>query len=137
MIRQRTPLDSYDEIPADLRNYLANYGKHFNEKLCTFAVKQMRDKEGKRVGIIKKDVLSAKLKENSITIENDVMHDSVFVYCMALSDFYGSSIADEKHLLMYVKDLIDDPDQADGFIFGRFMSDCIGKGLPIDWSEMI
>ena len=137
MERKRTPLDTYDIVPEEQRAYLMNYGKHFNEKMCKFAVKQMRDKNGKRVEMVSKDDLMKKLKENNIELENDTLHDSVFTYCMAMSDFMGSSIEDERHILLYVKDLIDDPDQADGFIFSRFYSDFVNKGMPIDWAEML
>ena len=137
MERKRIPLDSYDIVPEEQRAYLMNYGKHFNEKMCKFAVEHMRDRNGKKMSMMKKDDVLAKLKEHGVTLENDVMYDSTFVFNMAMSDFMGSSIEDEKHICMYVKDLIDDDDQADGFIFNRFYADCCNKGLPIDWSEML
>lgn len=137
MERKRIPLDSYDIVPEEQRAYLMNYGKHFNEKMCKFAVEHMRDRNGKKMSMMKKDDVLAKLKEHGVTLENDVMYDSTFVFHMAMSDFMGSSIEDEKHICLYVKDLIDDDDQADGFIFNRFYADCCNKGLPIDWSEML
>ena len=127
----------YDIIPEEQRAYLMNYGKHFNEKMCKFAVSLMRDRNGKKISLMKKDDVLAKLKEHGVELENDVMYDSTFVYHMAMSDFMGSSIEDEKHLCLYVKDLIDDEDQRDGFIFARFVSDCINNGEPIDWAEML
>lgn len=137
MAREKQPLDIYDIVPEEQRAYLMNYGKHFNTKMYYFAVKQMRDRNGKRISPIKKEDLDAKLREYGLTLENDVMHDAAFVYCMVMSDFMGSSIEDEVHICQYVKDLIDDKDQADGFIFARFVSDCINKGQPIDWEEML
>lgn len=137
MDKSKQPLDMYDIIPEEQRAYLMNYGKHFNEKMCKFAVSLMRDRNGKKISLMKKDDVLAKLKENGVTLENDVMCDSTFVYHMALSDFIGSSIEDEKHICLYVKDLIDDEDQRDGFIFARFVSDCINNGEPIDWAEML
>lgn len=114
-----------------------NYGKNFNEKMCRFAVSMMRDRKGNKVEMVKKDDLEKKLKENKIEIENDVMYNGVYVYAMVSADFMGSSIEDEKHALLYVKDYIDDPDAADGQVFTRFYASCVNAGIPIDWAEMI
>lgn len=124
-------------IPEEQRAYLMNYGKNFNEKMCRFAVSMMRDRKGNKVEMVKKDDLEKKLKENKIEIENDVMYNGVYVYAMCMADFMGSSIEDEKHALLYVKDYIDDTDAADGQVFNRFFADCVNAGIPIDWAEMI
>jgi hypothetical protein len=137
MTKNRIPLDSYEMIPEEQRAYLMNYGKNFNEKMCRFAVSMMRDRKGNKVEMVKKDDLEKKLKENKIEIENDVMYNGVYVYAMCMADFMGSSIEDEKHALLYVKDYIDDPDAADGQVFNRFFADCVNAGIPIDWAEMI
>lgn len=130
-------LDTYDIIPEEQRAYLMNYGKHFNKKMYEFAVKGMKDRNGNKMKPVAKEELENKLKSANITLENDVMFDASFVYCMAMSDFMGSSITDEQHILLYVKDLIDDADQADGFIFNRWYADMVNKGMPIDWGEML
>lgn len=127
----------YDTMPEEQRAYYMNYGKNFNEKMCRFAVSMMRDRKGNRVEIMKKEDLEKKLKENNIEVENDVMYNGVYVMAMVKADFMGSSIEDEKHALLYVKDYIDDPDAADGQVFTRFYASCVNAGIPIDWSEML
>lgn len=124
-------------MPEEQRAYYMNYGKNFNEKMCRFAVSMMRDKKGNRVEMMKKEDLEKKLKENNIEVENDVMYNGVYVMAMVKADFMGSSIEDEKHALLYVKDYIDDPDAADGQVFTRFYASCVNAGIPIDWSEML
>lgn len=137
MRRKRQPLDIYDIVPEEQRAYLMNYGKHFNEKMYKFAVSLMRDRTGKSLSPMKKEDVDAKLKDQGVELENNTMCDAAYVMMMAKSDYMGSSIDDERHLSFYVKDVIDDPDQADGFIFARFVSDCINNGTPIDWAEML
>lgn len=137
MSRNRKALDDYDVYPEVMRRYLMNYGKHFNKKLYRFAVSQMRDRNGEKLKPVEIEGFRKKLEDNGITLENDVMYDGVYVYSMAMSDFMGSSIEDEKHLLLYVKDLVDDGDQQDGFLFGRFYSDCVNGGVPIEWDDMV
>jgi hypothetical protein len=44
---------------------------------------------------------------------------------MGNNDFLGSSIIDEKHLAMYVKDVIDDEDGYDGIVFNRWYADTV------------
>ena len=56
---------------------------------------------------------------------------------MCTNDFLGKSVPDEKHLAMYVKDLLDDPDAEEGFVFNRFYADTMFMNNPIDWEEMV
>lgn len=137
MVKNRLPLDTYDTMSDGQRAYYMNYGKHFNEKMCKFAVSMMRDRKGNKVELVKKDDLAKKLKENGVEIENDIMWDGAYVMAMVNADFMGSSIEDEKHALLYVKDYLDDPDAADGQVFTRFYASCVNAGIPIDWSEML
>ena len=60
-----------------------------------------------------------------------------YVYHMAKSDFFESSIISEQYLLQFVKDYLDDIDGYDGKALTRFYADCIGSGTPIMWEDMI
>lgn len=137
MRHSRTSLDAYDMLPSDMRSYLRNYGRHFNRKMYEFAVDGMYKQNGDRIEPLKKEKYDKVLKDNGITLENDVMCDGMFVMSMAMSDFLGSSLQNEQQLARFVKDYIDDPDQVDGFVFNRFYADCVLKGTPIDWEEML
>ncbi len=72
-----------------------------------------------------------------IQLDNNVMYDGLYVFNMAKSDFFGSSLPDERSLCLFVKDYVDDIDQADGFIFNRFYADCVRKGIPIPWEQCL
>lgn len=54
---------------------------------------------------------------------------------MCKADYLGSSITDEKHLCLYVKDVIDDVDGYDGIVFNRWYADMCRKGVQVDWYE--
>lgn len=136
MERSNNSLDIYDKRPAAMVNYLSHYGWHFSKKMCEFAVGKMK-KDGKRLSPITKDKLKELLQAYDVTVENDVVYDAIYVVNMAKADFYGSSIPDEKHLAMFVKDYLDDEDGYDGIVFSRFYIDTVKKGLPIDWEEML
>lgn len=49
----------------------------------------------------------------------------------------GSSIKDEQHLALFVKDYVSDPDAYEGLPFTRYYADTIGSGTPITWEEML
>lgn len=81
--------------------------------------------------LIPKENIQQLMKTYNITIENDIGYDIVYVYHMAKTDFLGSSLLDERMVLKYVKDYVDDPDGYDGLPMTRFYADCIGSGTPI------
>ena len=77
------------------------------------------------------------MQDYNIEIKNSCRYDCLFVINMANADFYGTTITDEKHLITFVKDYIDDPDGYEGLPMTRFFADVIGKGIVIDWEEML
>ena len=131
---------SYDEIPEGMKVYLNNYGCHFNKKLCDWAVSQMyKMNKGKREHIIPytKAQVNNLMTNYNIEIERDKLYDAVYVANMCKADFLEKSVPDEKHLIIYVKDLLDDADADEGFVFNRFYADCMFMNNPIDWEEML
>ena len=129
----RTPLNIYDDRPSSMKRYLKYYGQHFNKKLCQFAISKMG--HGKMP--IPKEQVDNILNKNNIELENNELYDYVYVYNMGNNDFMGSSIIDEQHLALYVKDVIDDQDGYDGIVFNRWYADTVTTGVPIEWSEML
>lgn len=130
-------LDMYDDMPSGLKQYLSYYGWHFNKKLCDFAVSKMRKAGGIKINPYTKEGLEQSLKAHGIEIKQAKGYDCVFVANMAKADYMGSSISDEIHLLRFVKDYIDDPDGYDGLPMTRFFADVIGKGIVINWEDML
>lgn len=84
-----------------------------------------------------KETVDETLKKYGVKIENDKGYDVAYVWHMAKSDYMKSSIADEQHLSLFVKDYLDDVDAYDGLPFTRFVADCIGSGTPITWLELL
>lgn len=125
-----------------MADYLSQYGWHFSKKMCDWAVSCMKVENkstGKkeRLEPISKEQLDELLKKYNIKLDKDAGYDSLYVANMGKSDYYKSSIADEAHLALFIKDYIDDVDAYKGMPFTRFYADCIGSGNPIIWSEMM
>lgn len=142
MQKKKISLDFWEDMPQDMKKYLKNYGYHFNHKMYKFAVSNMyknikgSDKPEK-ITPVEKDKVQELLKKFNITLENDVMYDSVYLYSMAMSDFFGKSLPNEQYVALWIKDVIDDADKPDGFIFNRWYADMCLSGIPIDWEEFL
>ena len=59
------------------------------------------------------------LTTHNVYVSNKIMYDYVFVATMCKADYLGSSIKDENHLVLYVKDTIDDVDASNETTFRR------------------
>lgn len=129
----RKSLDSYDDRPTSMKRYLKYFGQHFNKKLCDFAVSKMKHDKNP----VPKEKVDEILDKYNIKLEFNELYDYVYVYNMGYNDFFGSSIIDEKHLAMYVKDVIDDKDGYDGIVFNRWYADTVTSGIPVEWDEML
>lgn len=141
---EKINLDMYDmsDYPRAMLKYLKNYGLHFNKKACEEAVKGLRRKNpatGKTepIDAKTKDEIEQILANNNIKLENNTLYDFVWVYNMLMSDYWKSAIEDELHLCRAVKDMVDDPDQTDGFIFNRWLGDRMLSGKPIEWEDLM
>ena len=133
-------MGSYDEIPEGMKYYLNNYGYHFNKKLCDWAVSQMyKEANGKKQNIqpYTKEQVDNLLKQYNIQPERGKLYDEVYIANMVKADFLGSSIPNEQYLAKYIKDMLDDPDAEDGFVFNRFIADCYFMDNPIEWEDVL
>lgn len=132
----RVALDIYDDMPKYMRKYLQNYGWHFNKAMCSYAVSLMR-KNGKKLEPLTKDYVDKVLENNNIKLTRNVGYDYIFVANMCKADYYGSSIPDEKHFALYIKDTIEDEDAGDGTTMRRWYATMIANGQIIDWEDFI
>jgi hypothetical protein len=133
-------MGSYDEIPEGMKAYLNNYGCHFNRKLCTEATSRMyTEVNGKKEYIrpYTKEQVEELLKAYGIKLDRNKLYDACYVANMCKADFLGKSVPTEEHLVKYIKDVIDDPDAEEGYVFNRFYADCVFMNNPIEWDNMV
>lgn len=137
---KRANLTQYEEYPEAMLIYMKNYGPHFNRKLFEFAVSHMTqlvDGKEKRIMPYTKEEVDNMLLLNGVKLERNQLYDAAYVANMGKADFLGSSIKDEKHLALYIKDVIDDIDADDGIVFNRWYADMSYSGIAIDWEDML
>lgn len=113
------------------------YGMHFSGKLYKWAVSKMTDRNGNKVQPMSKEQVTDFLRTNGVTLDKMIGYDAAYVLAMAMADYYGSSIADDKHLSLFVKDFLEDPDGTDTKAFDHFVVDCRAKQMPIFWEEVM
>jgi hypothetical protein len=129
-------------LPEDLEQYLSFYGYHFNKKLYEYAVSEMKKVDrmtGKeeKVNPVLIDELEKALSRYKVDIPSECLYDAAYLASMVDADFFGSSIDDDKHMMLYIKDVLCDPDGYDGIVFCRYLADCSAKGCVIFWDRML
>lgn len=131
-------LDYYDITPKGMDAYLSSHGRHFSKPMLEWAVSMMRDRKGAKLTAPEKKRVDDTMKSYGIELKRDEgFYDPVYVWCMAKADYLGSSVSDETHLALFVKDYIDDPDGNPTRAFDEFYINCIAKGVDIPWEDMI
>lgn len=135
-------MDNMYIYPHSMMEYLMANGWHFGHKALEFAVKQMKKrnpvtKQNEPIKPYTKEEVDEMLKKHGITLENNQLCDYVYVANVAKADLLGSSIEDEKHLALYIKDEIDDVDRKEGVIMKMWYAMMYGNGKVIPWYELI
>lgn len=119
--------------------YTGRHGRHFNDKLLSYATGQMRKRDAdtgkeRRIVPFSRSEVDAMLARNGVKLDKSKGLDYVYVANMAKADFWKSSIEDEKHLALYVKDVIDDCDADEETVFDRWLA---GAGDDVPWDELV
>lgn len=121
---------------SDRDDYIEAHGRHFDEALCAWASGRMTVAGGRTVpGLHTRASLDKLYERTGVRPTREAGHDDVYVANMCLADLWGGSIQDERHLAMYVRDVIDDPDAYEGIVLSRFEADCEATGVEIPWGE--
>lgn len=132
----------FTDLPTDMKRYVRHFGLHFNHRLYEYAVSLMERKikgseRTEKMKPVDKSKFDEIMKKYNLALEYDVLYDGLFVWSMAMSDFYESSLPTEKEVAQYVKDYVDDVDQVNGFILNRWVADMALSGTPIEWDDFI
>lgn len=131
-------LDYYEVLPSGMEEYLASHGRHFSRPMLEWAVSLMKDRNGSKGSVVEKKDFDNIMKAYGLELNRkDGFYDGPYVWAMAKSDYMGSSITDERHLALFVKDYIDDVDGNKTRPFDEFYINCIAKGIDIPWQDII
>lgn len=124
-LKHETFFDSSEEM----NEYINKNGWHFSEKMCAWAVEQMKTKDGK-LNAIDKEEIDKYLNDFGIKIDTS-NYDYVYIINMAAADYYKSSLENKDALYKFLVDVMNDADSYEGMVFMRFCADCFGKKITI------
>lgn len=122
-------LDQYEQKPAGMERYLAAYGWHFSKAMCDWAVGKMKCN--------KEPITNEQLKEMMKKYGEDLTakgYDGVYVANMERTK-HKDTITSEGQLVKHISEEF--KEAYDGEAFTHFYSDCIAKGEPIIWEDMM
>lgn len=129
--------------PPAMINYLMANGWHFSKSASDFAASLMKKRkagtkdEQEPIKPYTKEEVDELLKKYGVTLENNQLYDYVYVANKAQADYLGSSIEDEKHLALHIKDEIDDVDREEGIIMKMWHTMVRGNGVAVPWLELL
>lgn len=140
----RMPLDIYevDMMPRAQKVYLMRYGWHFNKQAYLYASDLMRKRNKQTEKLEKvprytKDEVDALLQRNNVQVEHKGGYDYVYAAQMCRAVLLGSSVPDEQHLALYVKDTCDDVGGGDGVVMRKWYASMVGSGEPVEWEDLL
>lgn len=119
-----------------MEQYLSRYGWHFSKPMYEWAVSIMKDRNGSKVTPIEKKDAENTLAPYGVDMSKNG-YDAVYVLSMAHADYYGSSITSEQQIGKFVADYLGDKDGYEEVAFTRFYADCIAKGIPMIWEDLM
>ena len=136
------PLDIYEDMPPAMKKYINAYSWHFNKKAFECAVAQMKRKNpasGKLESIEPwtKEQVEEMLVKHGVTLENCVMYDAAYQANWCKADLLKSSVPDESHVALFVKDTLDDIDGSDELPFRYWLTKCVALGMPVDFEDLM
>lgn len=144
MKHETQPLDMYEVefMPMAMKAYLRNYGFSFSKAACEYAVSLMRKenpltKKEESINAWSKEQVEEMLKKHNVSLENNIGYNATYIANMLQADMYNSSIPDEKHLALGVKNIIDDVDASPRLVFKKWITAMDDAGIPIEWSEIM
>lgn len=130
--------DYYDILPKGMDAYLASHGHHFSRPMLEWAVGMMRDRDGNKLVVVERKTLDGILAKYDVELKrNEGYYDPIYVWNMGLADYYGSSVPDEQHLALFVKNYIDDKDGNPTRAFDEFYINTAAKGIDFPWEDLI
>lgn len=135
-------LDSYSKYPSGMKEYLEAYGWHFSKNMCNWACSLLKKenpvtKKSEPSDILTKDQIEEMIKKHGIKFNTKLGYDCYYVANWAKATFMKTAVDDDMHLIKLVKEYIENVNSYEEAPFTRFYADCIGKGIPIMWEDML
>ena len=129
-------------MPHAMKAYITHFGWHFNKKAYELAVSQMKRKNPttdklEPIEPWTKEQVEEMLTKHGVKLENAVLYDATYQANWCKANLYKSSVPDEAHVALFVKDTLDDADGSDELPFRYWTQKCVALGMPVEWEDLI
>ena len=130
----------FDMRPKTMEAYLSNYGWHFNEELCKYAVSLMYYEDDDEHKVYtkykKKEEVEELLTKHGIKPKSKIDYDFLYTYHAYCTDLKGT-VSDEKLLLQITDAICRDADVGDGAILRKWLAVMVSNGEPVFWGDFL
>lgn len=128
-------------ISEDRAIYEDMYHGLFSKKLAEWAISKMEkedqsSKTVKRIVARKLDDVQQVLSENKITLPDEFVYTSWYLFNMAVADYPKSLKTDEQRAL-FVEETLCDPDGMPENVLDCFVTKMCNAGVPIYWESFL
>ena len=113
----------------ELKTYIDQHSKHFDEKSLSFALSHMVNSNGSDHKFTT-EFIQQYLNDNGIHIGNNSnIYDITYTANMAYADFYPDILHDEVECIKYAVAVANDVDGYEGIQFCRWLADLMSKNI--------
>jgi hypothetical protein len=128
-------------ISEDRAIYEDMYHGMFSKKLAEWAISKMSKEDQssktiKRIVARKLDDVQQVLSENKITLPDEFVYTSWYLFNMAVADYPKSLKTDEQRAL-FVEETLCDPDGMPENVLDCFVTKMCNAGVPIYWESFL
>lgn len=128
-------------ISEDRAIYEDMYHGMFSKKLAEWAISKMSKEDQssktiKRIVARKLDDVQQVLSENKITLPDEFVYTSWYLFNMAVADYPKSLKTDEQRAL-FVEETLCDPDGMPENVLDCFVTKMCNAGIPIYWETFL
>lgn len=128
-------------ISEDRAIYEDMYHGMFSKKLAEWAISKMSKEDQssktiKRIVARKLDDVQQVLSENKITLPDEFVYTSWYLFNMAVADYPKSLKTDEQRAL-FVEETLCDPDGMPENVLDCFVTKMCNAGVPIYWEAFL
>lgn len=121
----------------DFREYANTHGYHFTDKAADYATKKMKNANGTEHNWTTQQVRTAFKDGNMSKPDGMTCGDVAYIANYAYAKFFPTLLKTETDCLKYANILVNDADVYNEVAFMMWISDLIGKGIKVEWSNIM
>lgn len=137
MVEENSASVLFDNQQPGYDDYVNKHGHHFSKKLAKWAIDRMENDDGSSDHHGIEQVKSIWESAGFGLPKSMTWGDVAYSYNMHHADYYPDPLKTDKEVLREAYKDVYDKDGYPEKIFNRWLSDIVGKGIEVPWSDLI